>query len=117
MPTFKAVEGAHEFNSGQKVVNGSFLHSFDEEGTYCVISGGSENTCCIINVVTTSLKTSTPQLVKQEQYILYKYHKLFLECQTPNAVIHYTTDGIAPNNLSRVNRNKLINCFKCIQFV
>ena len=102
MTAFKAIEGELEFNSGQKVVNNSFLHTFEEQGTFCVISGGSENTCCIVNVINNSVKTSTPQLVRQDQYILYKYHKLFLESQTPNAIIHYTTDGIAPNNLSKV---------------
>ena len=62
----KAVEGPSAFNSGTRVTNNSFLHTFEEEGMYCVVSDGADYTYCVIKVVRTSKKTKTPTLVKEE---------------------------------------------------
>lgn len=83
-------------------MNNSFLHTFEEEGSFCVVSDGATKTYCVIQVLRNAAQTGTPRLVNQDPMILYKYHKIFLDCQTPNAVIHYTTDGSLPSKLTAV---------------
>ena len=102
----RAIDGSLAFNSGKPVVNNSFLHTFEEEGTYCVVSEGAPNTYCIIQVLRTATKADAPQLVNQDPQVLYKNHRIFLHSHTPNVSIHYTTDGSAPNKLSAVRRQQ-----------
>lgn len=96
------IEGLKGFNSGESVKNNSFLHSFEEEGTYCVISSGTPNTYCLIRVLKEASKTEMPQLVNQEANVIYKNHKIYLNCRTPSSTIHYTIDGSPPTKLSRL---------------
>jgi hypothetical protein len=84
-------------------MNNSFLHTFEEEGIYCVVSDGADYTYCVIKVVRTSKKTKTPTLAKEEPYCVYKYHKVNLDCETKNSKIYYTTDGSTPNKRSLVS--------------
>lgn len=78
------------------------MHRFDDEGVYCVVSEGAPGSYCIIRVLQKVYKTATPELVNDEPYVLYKYHKIFLDCKTPNSTIHYTLDGSVPSKLSLV---------------
>ena len=96
------VSGPNAFNSGQPVMNNKFLHRFDEEGTFCVISEGASDTYCLVRVLQKAFKRETPDLVTEEPYVLYKYHKIFLDCKTPDSTIHYTLDGSMPSKLSLV---------------
>ena len=84
-------------------MNNTFLHTFEEEGMYCVVSDGADYTYCIIKVIRTAKKTSTPKLVNEEPYAVQKYHKVYLDCDTKNAHIHFTTDGTIPTKRSLVN--------------
>ena len=95
------VEGPSAFNSGAKVINNRFLHTFEEEGMYCVMSDGADYTYCIIKAVRTDKKTATPKLVFDEQYLVEKYHKVYLE-SNKKATIYYTTDGTIPTKRSLV---------------
>ncbi len=97
------VNGPNAFSSGQPVMNNRFMHRFDEEGTFCVVSEGAPDTFCIIRVFFNTKKTATPELVNEEPYVLYRYHKIFLDCKTPDAILHYTLDGSTPSKLSLVN--------------
>lgn len=82
--------------------NNSFLHAFEDVGEYCVISEGAPGRHCIIRVLSDAKKTDTPKLVNKESLIVYKYHKVLLECSSADADIHYTLDGSAPNKLTKV---------------
>lgn len=90
------------------VQNNSFLHSFEDVGEFCVISEGAPGSYCIIRVLLDAQKTETPKLVHKESLIVYKYHKVLLECGTSGADIHYTIDGSAPSKLTKVIWNKKI---------
>ncbi|CAF0781764.1 unnamed protein product [Brachionus calyciflorus] len=104
--SYKAITGSKAFTSGSPVVNNSFLHLFEEEGQFCVTSDGSQKHYCIIKVLNSAQKALTPQLCNKEPFILFKYHKIYLDCQTPNVDIHYTTDGSAPSKLTaKYNRD------------
>lgn len=106
--SLKIIDGALAFNSGKPVLNNSFLHTFEDEGTFCVVSEGAKNTFCLINVLKSAHKTATPKLVNQDQCVLYKYHKIFLDCETPDSTIHYTTDGSTPSKLTPVSYDLII---------
>ncbi|RNA39091.1 leucine-rich repeat-containing protein [Brachionus plicatilis] len=97
----KSITGPNAFTSGSMVPNKSFLHSFEEEGEYCVISEGAPDSYCIIRVLLEVQKTDMPKLINQEPMFVYKYHKVLLECDTPGAEIHYTFDGSSPNKLTK----------------
>ncbi len=98
----RTIEGPNAFNSGKSVVNNSFLHTFEEEGIYCVKSDGAPNTYCVIKVLRSVSKTDKPKLVNQEPYVLHKNHRVYLNSLTHGAIIHYTLDGSTPTKLSAV---------------
>lgn len=98
----RRIEGPTGFTSGRPVINNSFLHTFDEEGIFCVISeassAGNKPHYCLVNVMRSADKTETPALANpNESMVLYKYAKVFLQCDTNDAKIHYTTDGSMPS--------------------
>ena len=94
------IKGPSAFNSGKPVANNKFLHRFDKPGKFCVVTEGSVDSACIIQVLESAHKTETPELVNQEPPVVYKFHKVLLKCNTPNASIHYTSDGTTPTVLS-----------------
>ena len=98
----RTIDGPAAFNSGKPVVNNSFLHTFEEEGIYCVKSEGAPNTYCVIKVLKSVTKTDKPKLVNQEPYVLYKNHRVYLHSATHGAIIHYSLDGSTPTKLSPV---------------
>ena len=83
-------------------MNNSFLHAFEDGGEFCVSSEGAPNSYCIVRVVDAAQKAQTPKFVNKEPFIMFKYHKVLLECGTTNAAIHFTTDGSAPTKISPV---------------
>ena len=78
------------------------MHRFDNSGNYSVVSEGAENSFCTVKALVSASRTATPELVEKESYVVYKFHKLYLTCSTPNATIHYTIDGSTPNEMSTV---------------
>jgi plastocyanin len=94
------VTGPKAFTSGNPVTNKSFLYTFEVQGSFCVMSEGAKDEFCVINVVDDVTKTSKPELVNQDPYVLYRYHRIYLHCHTPDSIIHYTVDGTTPNKLS-----------------
>jgi len=98
----KVVQGPTGFNSGKPVVNKSFLHRFDKPGKYSVVSEGSPDSICTVQVLVGASKTDTPSFVNEEPFVVYRLHKILLKCKTQNASIHYTTDGSKPTQLSPV---------------
>jgi len=98
----KVVQGPSGFNSGKPVVNNSFLHRFDKPGKYSVVSEGSPDSICTVQVLVSASKTETPSFANEEPFVVYRLHKVLLKCNTKNATIHYTTDGSTPSELSPV---------------
>lgn len=96
------MEGSRAFNSGKLVQNNSFLHTFEVEGVYSVISEGAQNTHCLVHVLKSVQRASKPMLAQPEPSVLTKYQKIYLQCDTPNVTIHFTTDGSTPNKLTEV---------------
>lgn len=45
------IKGPRAFNSGRPLINDSFLYTFDEDGTYTVVSQGAPGFSCTINVL------------------------------------------------------------------
>ena len=103
----KTITGINGFNSGAAVTNNSFLHAFEEEGLFCVVSDGAPEAYCLINVLKQAQKTGKPELVNQEPSVLYKNHKVFLHCHTPASSIYYTLDGSQPTKLANVKFSHL----------
>lgn len=110
----RTIQDRSGFNSGKPVLNNSFLYTFEEEGAFSVISEGpmksiaqSNDTTaqpyCIVHVLSAAQKAATPRLANNEPFVMLKNHKVFLECDTPDVIIHYTTDGTMPNKLTQVS--------------
>ena len=45
------IKGPRAFNSGRPLANDSFLYTFDEDGSYTVVSQGAPGYSCTINVL------------------------------------------------------------------
>jgi hypothetical protein len=99
----RSIEGPTAFNSGKPVTNNSFLHTFEQEGKFCVISEGAKNKYCIVNVMKGAIKTAKPFLSNNEPLVISKNHQVYLTCNTSDAIIHYTIDGILPSKKSPVS--------------
>ena len=100
------VQGNEGFNSGQVTANNKFLHRFEKEGTYCVKSDGAANCHCLIRVLVKPAKTQIPKFKNQEPKVIHVNHKIYLQCDTKNSEIHYTTNGSLPNKLCLVKQKK-----------
>ncbi len=91
------VEGVEGFNSGALTLNNNFLYTFEYKGEYCVASEGAPGHNCIIRVLDEVVKAEAPRLVNKEPAIVNKYHRVYLETETPDAKIFYTLNGVQPN--------------------
>lgn len=98
----KIIVGPTGFNSGKVCANKTFLHRFDKPGKFCVVSEGAPEHFGFIQVHVEAAQTATPELVRDEPVVVFRLHKVYLKCQTPNATIHYTTDGSTPSRMSTV---------------
>jgi hypothetical protein len=103
----RAIDGPKGFTSGKPVNNNSFLHTFDEEGVFCVVSEGARGKHCLINVMKKVEKTETPRLTNQESSVVIKGSKIVLTCDTPDSIIHYTLDGSMPSKKSPKYDNEI----------
>lgn len=119
----RTIQGTNGFNSGKPVLNNSFLYTFEEEGQFCVLSEGPMKSItqtndittkpyCMVQVLRASHKANTPRLANNEPFVMLKHHKVFLDCETSDVIIHYTTDGSTPNKLTQVNNSSSKNEFK-----
>ena len=97
----RIIDSDDGFNSGQALMKSEFLYRFEKEGTFCVKSEGALNCHCLIKVLQNPARTEAPKFKNQEPQIVYKYHKVYLECTTSSSTIHYSY-GSTPNKLSYV---------------
>lgn len=107
------VQGTGAFNSGKQIPDNSFLHTFDECGTFTVTSQGAPGFTCNVTVLEAqAAKTSTPYVQAGEMNggAVEKNHVVWLKCDTVGAEIYYTIDGTAPE-LHKMNV-KVFNQYK-----
>ncbi|XP_033744669.1 uncharacterized protein LOC117330483 isoform X1 [Pecten maximus] len=90
------VKGPKSFNSGQKVKNNSFLYTFDEPGSYSVVSRGADGFACTVYVLRSGPKVKEPTVEASNGGSLKQYDKVQLSCSTPGSKIFYTIDGSPP---------------------
>ncbi|XP_076447663.1 uncharacterized protein LOC143284653 isoform X3 [Babylonia areolata] len=99
------IKGPRAFNSGRPLPNDSFLYTFDEDGSYTVVSQGAPGFSCTVHVMEVARRTGEPYISSEQTGgTVDRYTKIHMASKTSGAKIYYTLDGSRPSINSKLYR-------------